>query len=180
VGKQIPIKPLVEISIFAGLALILSFVTVFKLPQGGSISLETLPIIMISIRRGILAGILTGVIFAVMAMLFAGSIYNPIQALLDYPFAFGLIGLTGVFAQQIKNHHRPYLFLTLSVAVALIVRLFFHTLSGIIYFASYTPKSQNVFVYSLVYNAGYLIPSSLIVLTILLFLETTNPKLFLP
>jgi thiamine transporter len=37
-----------------------------------------------------------------------------------------------------------------------------HVLSGVIFFASYAPEGQNVWIYSLVYNASFMAPSVII------------------
>ena len=69
------------------------------MPQGGSFGLEMLPILFIAVRRGVLPGLVAGALFGLLQLAgVAGTpyIYHPVQALLDYPLAFGALGLAGL------------------------------------------------------------------------------------
>jgi thiamine transporter ThiT len=65
------------------------------------------PVMWLSLRRGARVGVITGVIFGMLALpidailLGASSIIaTPVQVVLEYPVAFGMIGLTGLFRNK--------------------------------------------------------------------------------
>jgi thiamine transporter len=74
-------------------------------------------------------------------------IYHPAQVLLDYPIAFGALGLAGFFTN----------YALIGVAVAIFGRFISHLLSGVIFFAEYAPAGMSPVVYSAIYNGSYLI-----------------------
>jgi thiamine transporter len=100
-------------------------------------------------------------------------VVHPLQLLLDYPLAFGVLGLAGLFKPTVRGA-------ILGATVAVLARFFCHFLSGVIFFASYAPDSWNPFLYSAAYNAAYLVPSLLIaiavVLVLLKALEAAQPS----
>ncbi len=91
-------KVLAEMAIFTALATALSTIVVYILPQGGSITLASMvPIIWLALRRGPKVGIVTGVIYGLIQFIMLPYAIDPIQVLLDYPLAFGVLGFAGFF-----------------------------------------------------------------------------------
>ncbi|MGE5506895.1 MAG: energy-coupled thiamine transporter ThiT [Chitinophagales bacterium] len=177
--NRIPTRTITETGLALALAAVLHFVRIFEAPQGGSVSLEMLPLFFLALRRGPSTGILAGVLFGFLNLLLKAYVVAPIQFLLDYPIAFGVLGVAGWFAAQ-----RPDGQVKVTVAGALagvglgsLLRLVAHVLSGVVYFASYAPKGQNVWVYSLLYNAGYLVPEALITAAVMWYFAT-RPSVF--
>lgn len=74
---------LVEIALFSVLCVILDLFSFKAWGQGGSISLQMLPIFVIAFRHGLKAGSITGLIFGLLQLLLGAYILNPIQAFLD-------------------------------------------------------------------------------------------------
>jgi thiamine transporter len=72
---------------------------------------------------------------------------HPVQVLLDYPIAFGVLGLAGLFS----NHPLGGVF------VAIVGRFISHFFSGVIFFAVYAPAGMHPAIYSAIYNGSYLI-----------------------
>jgi thiamine transporter len=95
-----------------------------------------------------------------MQLITGGYIVHPAQALLDYPIAFGVLGVTGFF----KN--RP---LWLGISLGGVLRFFCHVLSGVVFFGSFAPEGTNVWVYSAVYNGSFMAPT-LVVCGVLAYL----------
>ena len=95
------VRAIAEIGVAIALAAVLSWLAQafpLRMPQGGSFGLEMLPILFIAVRRGVLPGIVAGALFGLLQLTgIAGTpyIYHPLQALLDYPLAFGALGLAG-------------------------------------------------------------------------------------
>lgn len=162
-------KIMAEISISAALALVFSFIKVTPVSQGGSISLCMVPIFILALRRGPLLGIIGGVLLGFLQLLSSPFVVHPIQLLLDYPLAYGAIGLAGFLPRS------PYF----AVILGGLARLVAHFLSGAIFFASYAPKGMNVFLYSLAYNASYMVPEIIISCLLVYLLLKKAPGLLL-
>jgi thiamine transporter len=138
-----------EIVTFVALATVLSFIIVYTLPQGGSITAGSMvPIIWLALRRGPKIGLGAGTVYGVIQFIVLPYVVNPVQVLLDYPLAFGALGLAG-FLQK-----KP----PLGAAVGITGRFIMHFIAGVVYWAPlYAPK-LNPFVYSAIYNGSYLVP----------------------
>jgi thiamine transporter len=145
---------LAEIIMLVALGTALSLIShsFFRLPQGGSINIGMVPLFWLALRRGWKIGILGGFLFGVIDLAFDPFIVHPIQLLLDYPLPYAAIGLAGFFQK----------YAIVGIGVGITGRFICHTLSGIIYFADYTPEGLNPIIYSAGYNATYLIPSAIV------------------
>jgi thiamine transporter len=150
-------KVLAEMAIFTALATALSFIVVYTLPQGGSITAASMvPIIWLALRRGPKVGIAAGVIygliqFAVLPFIAPVS-YAVIQVLLDYPLAFGVLGLAGFLKKYPVS----------GAVVGISGRFIMHFISGVFFWAIVEAPSLNPWVYSAVYNGSYLLPELVI------------------
>ena len=139
----------------AALAVVLGMVgkvLPLQLPQGGSITLETLPILFMAFWGGWRLGVLTGFLDGILQLVFGAFIFHPIQVVLDYPLPFALLGLAGLLPNQVR----------LGIVGASILRLGLHTISGIVFFAEYAPEGTPVWIYSLLYNGSFVLPEALI------------------
>ncbi|HHX80957.1 MAG TPA: hypothetical protein GX692_07835 [Acholeplasmataceae bacterium] len=156
-----------ETAILAALAvvfqLISTFVPILKMPQGGSVSLSMLPIVVLALRRGPKYGVIGGLILGTLNLLVdiavgQGSFVLHWGSLfLDYFVPCGILGIAGIF----KKHRENLIFLTLAIALAGFLKYLSHSFSGILFFAEYarqlgyeTPGA--IFFYSfIVYNLPY-------------------------
>ena len=130
------------------LAYALSLVVPFRLPQGGSVTaVSMIPIIWFALRRGPKMGLFEGVIYGFVRTLRQPFIVHPIQFLLDYPLAFGALGLAGLF----KKHP------VVGVVAGISGRFVCHFLSGVIFFSEYAPRGMDPAVYSAIYNGSFLV-----------------------
>ncbi|NLN17029.1 MAG: energy-coupled thiamine transporter ThiT [Firmicutes bacterium] len=143
---------IVEIAMAVALAAVLGLVRVFRMPQGGSVSLEMLPILYLGLRRGSAVGMVTGAVYGFVQLVTDPYVAHPIQFMLDYPVAYTLVGLAGLVPS------RP----VLGVAMGTLGRLAIHTCSGAIFFAAYAWEGWHAWTYSLVYNLSYLVPEAII------------------
>lgn len=141
-------KILAEVIVSVALAYVLNLIVLLRLPQGGSVTVVSMtPILWIALRRGARIGVLAGVIFGLVDMFPQPFIVHPVQFLLDYPFAFGALGLAGL----LKGHP------ILGVVAGIGGRFVCHFFSGVVFFAAYAPEGMNPVIYSAVYNGSYLI-----------------------
>ena len=155
------VKVLSEAIALVALSSVLHLIRVYTLPQGGSITAGSMiPIFLLALRRGPIIGVLGGVAFGLIVLIEEPFLYHPIQMLLDYPIAFGSLGLAGFF----KN--KPLI----GVSIGIISRFISHFISGIIFFASFAPKGMNPALYSALYNGSYLSIEFIITVTIVYFI----------
>jgi thiamine transporter len=160
---------LVEVAMTIALATALHFVKVWQMPAGGSVSLEMLPIVVLGLRRGLRPALLAGALYGGVDYLMEPYFVHWVQLLLDYPVAFGLVGLAGLLrpfwtrVSAITAAGRRVSFQLLVAASACVVataaRFVAHFTSGLVFFASSAPAGQPAWLYSVIYNATYLVPS---------------------
>lgn len=154
-----------EVGVAIALAAVLHLVRLWEMPQGGSITLGTMvPLFILALRRGPAIGTLGGALYGIFEgwILSGGKFfYYPAQIILDYPLAFGLLGIAGFLPK----------FPAFGVTLAAAARYFAHVISGVVFFAQYAPKGQPVWLYSLGYNITFLGPdfAVAIVLTLLVW-----------
>jgi len=150
---------------FVALATVLSYLKLFSLPQGGSVTAASMvPILWLALRRGPKVGLFAATVYGVVQFALGPYIYHPAQVLLDYPIAFGLLGLAGFFQKH------PFI----GVTVGIFGRFFAHFLSGVIFFASYAPEGMNSAVYSAFYNGGYMLVELVISIYVVYLLQESK------
>ena len=150
--KQVTASQLAFSGIAISLAVVTSFIKFSSLPFGGSITLFSMFFIcLVGYMYGTKTGLLTGIAYGILQLIINPYIFAPLQVLLDYPLAFGALGLSGVFAKSKYGLIKGY---TLGV----LGRYLFHVFSGQIFFLAYAPESMNPTLYNLGYNATYIVP----------------------
>lgn len=157
-------RRLTETAIMIALAVALSYVQIFSLPKGGSVTLfSQVPIIIIGYRYGWKWGCVTGVIYGLLEMLLQGlgnfSYVKGIGAYLilifaDYVVAFMVLGLGGGLFKKVVSNQSVALGLGALVASAL--RFLCHFISGVTIWGEYADGWKSVWVYSLGYNGSYM------------------------
>jgi thiamine transporter len=166
-------RVLTEAALAVALAFVLGFVVLFRMPNGGSVSLEMIPLILLALRQGWKVGVVAGAAYGLLYLAIDFFVVHPVQLLLDYPLAFGALGLAGLFKPTVLGA-------VLGATVAVLARFACHFLSGVVFFASVAPEGWNPYLYSAAYNAAYLAPSlgiTLVVTVVLLkALERAQPS----
>lgn len=161
-GKRWTTRMLANAALVIALSFILSYIRLYKMPQGGSITLASmLPIFMFAYAYGCAPGMLVGMAYGVLQFIQDAYFVHPVELLLDYPLAYamlGLAGLAGRFSDQWG--------IIPGIVLGTFGRFVCAFLSGVIFFGMYAPEGQNVLVYSAVYNGFYLIPEAVICLVI--------------
>ena len=151
-SKKMSAKQLTFCAVAMALALVTSFIKVASLPMGGSITLFSMFFMcFIGYLYGPKLGIMTGVAYGILQLIIEPYIYSPLQVLLDYPLAFGALGMSGFFSKKKFG-------LTTGVIVGILGRYICHVISGYVFFASYAPEGMNPMIYTLGYNATYIVP----------------------
>ena len=93
-------------------------------------------------------------------LIFGPYVIHPVQLLMDYPIAFGALGLAGL-TRNSKNG------LTKGYIVGLIGRYICAVLSGVIFFGAYAPEGFNAWTWSRWYNLTYLAAEGIITVIVL-------------
>ena len=161
-------KILVEGAAMVALATVLSFIRVFKLPWGGSITLlSMLPIVLFSIRRGVKSGLVVSFVYALVQFfqgvldgLFGWGLTPGMLIaciLLDYVLAFFVLGLAGLLR---KKSIAGWIG---GIALAVGLRFVCHFLSGVVIWGSFGElwsgfSTDNTWLYSFLYNGCYMLP----------------------
>ena len=171
-----------EIAIMASLAVILDLMTLLRFwPQGGSVSLAMVPILIMAFRRGVKAGVFTGLIFGAINMMYNPFIVHWLQALLDYPIAFAVVGLAGIFAiNGNQTNRRKTMMIVFGVFLGVALRFVAHFTAGVIWFGEFAPEGTPVAAYAFMYNISYLFPSLLVCLAIVIILSNASKKIIQP
>ena len=162
--KKWSTRMLVEAGIMIALSVLLSRIKIYEAPQGGSVTAGSMiPIMLFAMRWGVGPGITAGITFGILKLILGGYIFSPIQAILEYPVAFGFLGLAGIFSNSIENSKEGnYFQVVISVFLAIAGRFLCHLLAGVVFFGEYTPEGMNPWIYSLGYQSSYLIPEFIV------------------
>lgn len=152
------VRLITEMALAIALAAVLNTLKIYRMPNAGTVSFVMLPIIIIALRRGLVAGLVTGALYGVVD--FFIDPYPPvhwIQPLLDYPVAYAAVGLAGLAAGLWRYGTRDAiggkaLAVGIACAIAGAARYAIHTVSGYVFFAEYAPAGQNPLIYSAIYN----------------------------
>ncbi|MBW5469980.1 energy-coupled thiamine transporter ThiT [Brevibacillus formosus] len=172
---------LLEMAMMAALAIVFGQIKVFEMPQGGSVSLVMVPIALIAVRRGLAAGVITGLVVGFLQLLLGSTVVHPVQLLLDYPLAFGVLGLAGLFRLSgYEGTKQRIMVLWSGLFIGVIGRFVCHFLSGIIWFGSYAPEGIPAWKYSLFYNITYLLPEMIIAGVVLTVVLSSASQLLFP
>ena len=150
-------KQLVFSAVAMALAMVCSMIKFADLPMGGSVTLFSMLFIVLI---GPYVGIMTAVAYGLLQFVTEPIFYTIPQMLIDYPCAFGALGLAGFFAG--KKHG-----LQIGYLAGVLGRYVFAVISGVVFFGAYAPEGTPAIVYSLGYNATYLVPEAVITLIVI-------------
>lgn len=154
--------------VFAAMAIALAAIvaTVIKLPSlpnGGSVTLFSMLLVtMVGYWYGPMVGITAAIGFGILQFITGPYVVHPIQVILDYPLAFGALGISGFFSGKKNGLLKGYI-------AGVLGRFFFASVSGLIFYTVYVESlGENMVAVwaSLVYNMTYILPEAAI--TILL------------
>ena len=134
------------------LTVVLSRIKLLTMPSGGSVTpASMLPLLLFAYIYGVGPGVILGALYGVLDYLFGGWFLSVWQVLLDYPVAFGLLGLAGLFSGR-KNDR---VFFPLGVIVGLLGRYIAAVLAGVVFWSE-GRSGLEAWTYSLAYNGTYM------------------------
>ena len=165
-GNTATVK-ITEGAVIIAAAVVLNFFKLDLGPEGGSVNLVFIPLMVFALRRGVSWGFGAGLVFGVLKAIIGGGIaYGWQSLLLDYAVAYALVGLTGLLPK------RPVLGTVIGAAGCLAS----FVLSGGLIWGEYMPDSfygltmKNVWIYSLLYNGSFVLCNEIIAAVVIYFL----------
>ena len=157
-----------ELAIFTALGIVFDYVCGLfggiSWANGGSISIAMVPIFLMSYKHGLKGGLLIGLLVGSIQILW-GYMVHPVQVLLDYTLAYGVLGLAGIAKRFFTdNNIKNNIIIIISIIIVCFLRLVCHVISGMVFYS--TP-----FWGSVTYNASFIILSTplCIILTCILY-----------
>ena len=174
--KRKSARALTEGAVMIALATVLSILKLVEMPYGGSVTpASMLPILIVSYRHGISTGLMTGCVYSLMQQLLGlntlsyFTTWQSILAviLLDYIIAFTVIGVGGVFKGKFKKANNDTgsiqsVELGVGMLFVCLLRYICHTVGGATVWAGLSIPTEAALIYSLGYNATYMIPETII------------------
>ena len=161
---------LTESAIMLAVAVVLSLIPVVNMPYGGTVTLcSMLPIVLIAYRHGTKWGLLVGLAGSLLQLLlgmnnlsYATSALAVVAIILfDYVIAFSALGLAGVFRNVCRSQSTA---LVGGVLLSCAVRYACHFISGVTVWRDISIPADQAILYSLGYNAAYMVPETIITL----------------
>lgn len=160
--KKNDISVLVRTSILLAISFVLNHITLLKMPQGGSVTAFSMfAIFLVSYLFGSRQGILAGMAYGMLDLVLGPYIVHPMQLFLDYPLAFGAIGIGGLLRNRKFGIITGYL-------IGVLGRYLVVVLSGIIFWGEYVAEGFNTVTWSFFYNMTYMLPEAVATVAILL------------
>ena len=164
------------------LSFVLSFMTYSgSWLQGGSISLEIIPLIIMGLRNGPKWGVATGFVAGALQLImgFSNVMYCPTLLtqigciLFDYLIAFSVLGLAKPMTKLFGTKPAG---VVCSVVVAGLLRFVCHYISGVWLWSEYAPEGQPVWLYSLTYNGTYMVVNIVMAAVVIYLLYKSAAK----
>lgn len=153
------------------LAFVLSKITIFEMPMGGSITpASILPIVVYGMAFGPVWSFVVAIVYAVLQLIDGLRWFvSPFQMFLDYGLGYAALGIVGFAAQKISDRVktsnpllrfrnagliRAFVF----TVIAYVVRWIASVASGVIFYSEYAADAgyDNALVYSMAYNGSFL------------------------
>ena len=163
--RKMTTQQLVTCAVALALAYVTSYIKLFKLPFGGSVTLfSMLFIVLIGYWYGAKIGILTGLVYGIFQFLQEPYVLSLFQVCCDYILAFGAMGLSGLFTKSRKHG------LLKAYILAILARGAFHALGGYLYWMDYMPdnfpKSLTA-LYPIIYNYSYILLEGVLTIVVI-------------
>lgn len=175
-SKQI--VAMIECSMMIALSTVFSLIKLVDMPYGGSVTIASmLPIVIAAYRHGFLWGLGTALTNSLIQLLLGinnlsyFSTWQSIVAiiLLDYVVAFGVFALSGLFRKIEKRQNLAFLY---GILLASVLRYVCHVISGATVWAGLSIPTGAALIYSLSYNATYMVPETIVLIALGVYLAS--------
>ncbi len=162
--KRMSTKQLVFCAAAMALAFITSYIKIWNMPWGGSVTLcSMLFIVLVANWYGAGTGIFVGLAYGILQFIQEPYVLSFFQVCCDYILAFAALGVGGFFAKKKHGLLKGYI-------AAVLARGAFHALGGYLYWMDYMPENfpQSLkSIYPIAYNYSYLLVEAVITIVII-------------
>ena len=163
-GRKMTTRQLVFCAAAMALAFVTSYLKIFELPWGGSVTLcSMLFIVMVANWYGVSTGVFVGLAYGILQFIQEPYVLSFFQVCCDYILAFAALGVAGFFAKSSHGLLKGYI-------AAVIARGVFHSIGGYLYWMDYMPENFPASlksVYPIVYNYSYLLVEAVITIIVI-------------
>lgn len=164
--STLTLRALTEGAILIAAAQVLSYLKLWRMPWGGSITLAMVPIILYAVRWGLGPGLLAGFVYGVMQFMFDGGISIGWESIIgDYLLAYTALGFAGLACGKKGG-------IFIGTVIGGLCRFLVHYVVGATIWGEYMPESffgmtmHSPWFYSLLYNLAYMLPNIIICLVV--------------
>lgn len=168
------LRKLTICSVMLALSVVLSFLKVWEMPMGGSVTLlSMLPVCLVSKKYGVSGALPTAFLFSVIQFVqgFAsGNVFVYcttastwiICMLFDYIVPFTVLGFSGAFrnkltAVRIFKYEFRYFGFILGIIMVMLLRFVCHYVTGVVIWGQWA-EGMSPYLYSFLYNGQYMLP----------------------
>ena len=149
------------------LAFALSFAKIFEMPMGGSVTIASmLPIMLVSIKYGIGTGLSTAFLYSATQLVQAwmsGNVFPYCETpatlavciLFDYVIPFTVLGLA-CLPKKLKLTKNTEINIYIGIVAVVLLRFICHFVTGVVIWGQWAPDGMGKYLYSFLYNGGYL------------------------
>lgn len=162
--KRMSTKQLVFCAAAMALAFITSYIKIWNMPWGGSVTLCSMLFIVLAANwYGPGTGIFVGLAYGILQFIQEPYVLSFFQVCCDYILAFAALGIAGFFAKSRHGLLKGYI-------AAVLARGAFHALGGYLYWMDYMPENfpqALKSVYPIAYNYSYLLAEAVITIVLI-------------
>ena len=171
-NRQTKTRKLTECAVMVALASVLSLVCIYQAPFDGKVTLASMvPLILVCVHiKEFKWGFICCFAYSLVQMMLgfaapptATLLYFFAVVMIDYIVAFSILAVSNPVSRMFSS---KYAGIAVGSAAAVLLRFVCHFISGILIWGVYAPEGQPVWLYSLIYNGGYMLPE-LIITTLL-------------
>ena len=179
--KNTKVRLLAEAAILLALAIVLSFVKIWNMPMGGSVTLlSMLPIMLIAIKNGTAWGVCTAFVFSLFQLVQAvieGNVFPYCTTIaivilcvaFDYIVPFTCLGLCAIGKKKLGD-----IGIYIGIAAVCIIRFLCHYTTGVVIWGQWA-EGMSKAMYSLIYNGQYMLPEMILTLVASVILLNAKP-----
>ena len=164
--NKITLRALTEGAVFVAAAQALSYLKLWRMPWGGSITLAMVPMIVYAVRWGLGPGLLAGFVLGVLQFSFDGGFAIGWQSIIgDYLLAYTALGVAGLSRGK-KNG------IFIGALIGGLARFLVHYVVGATVWAEYMPETffgmtmHSPWFYSLLYNGSFIVIDMILCLVV--------------
>ena len=185
------VTTLCEIGIFAALGFVFDELQgiLFKgvFPNGGSIGIAMIAVLIIAYRRGLWPALLTGLIMGVLDIATSAYILHPVQMILDYIIPYALVGFAALlkpFFDKYEDKKSRILWIIAGTIIGGLLKFGSHFLAGVVFWRDATGfawglETMNIYLYCFIYNIAFIGPSIILCAGLMTILYLKAPQVLL-